>query len=1047
MTQPIQAWWLDAVPLLVAASAYLGVVGGAVVGAALAVAGLRGLGRRRVAAVDVDEGVDLPAELGRAHDALGIGLVLLKHVERRFGVDVGALILVADDAAAARGLVGRTRGAPIEGFDDVAFDLRHEASGVATVVHDAAPFAVYDAVASPALHRELVEKSGIKSAAFIPLIAEERVAAVLVVGTTGKPRAFTAQELNALQVTAAEAALALDRARTTSELAEALRRERRRMSQQSGLLRAAQALTSDLHLDTVLERLVSLLAELLAADAADCYLLDAERGVLRCAAVQGLSEDVLGFEFDADRGLAGRALAEGRPVTAEHYGRLDLPVPNDAYADFDAALVAPMRWGDTVQGVLGVGARGTRRFDDEDADLVQAYAGLASLALANAQAFEARSRQAQVQRGFFRIAAALGQSLSLEPTLEAVAQAANDALGGSFAAVLMPRGSALELVGAAAIPQELRTALADGLPEGGRVLARAAEDDRILASTDLDGDDRFDREWQELARRCAFRALIAVPVASPRAESCGLVLVFFVDPRPFSDEDIELARHLADAARGALERSELFEAERTQRSLSQQLARTGRTLATELDPAAVLDEVVQQAPALLAADAAAIRTLEDDDLIVSAAWGDAAEAAVGGRSAATAWLSGDVVQSRAPVVVEDASQDPRLLAADSILASGHSAFVGVPLAGLDGTLHGVLAVYARRPRTWRPEEIDALQALAGNTAAALSSAELYSRVSVEKERSVAILANVADGIVAVDRDGHVVLWNPAAEEITGVPADEALGRTPAQVLQRTLESDDAATASGPRLVSITRGGEEVWLSLSEAVMRDPLGVVAGRIFAFRDISADRMVEQVKSDFVAAVSLQLRAPLTSIYGFAETLLRQDVLFGDEERQTFLRYIATESERLTGIVDQLLNVARLDAGDLHVEPEAIDVASVVSEVVETVGEAGAGNGHRLEVDLPTEPLAAEADREKLRQVFSILVENALKYSPDGGTVTVGARRKEDAVEVRVVDEGIGIPAAVGLFIAKELVTAMGGRIWVESAEGEGASFAFELPAVRE
>src|SRR5436309_989646 len=218
------------------------------------------------------------------------------------------------------------------------------------------------------------------------------------------------------------------------------------------------------------------------------------------------------------------------------------------------------------------------------------------------------------------------------------------------------------------------------------------------------------------SRRCAFRALIGVPVASPRAESCGLVLVFFVDPRPFSDEDIELARHLADAARGALERSELFEAERTQRSLSQQLARTGRTLATELDPAAVLDEVVQQAPALLAADAAAIRTLEDDDLVVSAAWGEGADAAVGARSAASAWLSGDVVQSRAPVAVDDASRDERLLAADAILASGYSAFLGVPLAGPDGTLHGVLAVYARKPRVWRPEEIDALHALAGNTA-------------------------------------------------------------------------------------------------------------------------------------------------------------------------------------------------------------------------------------------------------------------------------------------------------------------------------------------
>ncbi|TML66732.1 MAG: histidine kinase, partial [Actinobacteria bacterium] len=239
----------------------------------------------------------------------------------------------------------------------------------------------------------------------------------------------------------------------------------------------------------------------------------------------------------------------------------------------------------------------------------------------------------------------------------------------------------------------------------------------------------------------------------------------------------------------------------------------------------------------------------------------------------------------------------------------------------------------------------------------------------------------------------------------------------------------------------------------------------------RDISTDRMVEQVKSDFVAAVSHALRTPLTSIYGFAETLLRQDVLFGEEERRIFLGYIASESERLTGIVDQLLNVARLDAGDLHVEPVPIDVGSVVSELIETVEEAGAVDGHRLEIDLPTEPLAAEADREKLRQVFSILVENALKYSPDGGKVTVAARRTSDGVEVRVVDEGAGIPVTeqerifrkfyraestvrngaggtgLGLFIARELVTAMGGRIWVESAEGEGSSFAFELPVARE
>src|SRR5206468_2403339 len=298
-------------------------------------------------------------------------------------------------------------------------------------------------------------------------------------------------------------------------------------------------------------------------------------------------------------------------------------------------------------------------------------------------------------------------------------------------------------------------------------------------------------------------------------------------------------------------------------------------------------------------------------------------------------------------------------------------------------------------------------ALAGNASAALASAELYQRVALEKERSVAILANIADGIVAVDREGRVVLWNEAAERITGVRAADAIGRSTAQVLHRTLESGDetSADAGGDRLLSIRRGDDDVWLSLTEAIMRDPAGGVSGRIFAFRDISAERVVEQMKSDFVTAVSHELRTPLTSIYGFAETLLRQDVLFGEEERRTFLGYIASESDRLTTIVDQLLNVARLDTGDLQVNLAPTDVRAVVSEVVQTAEQAPAANWHDFFVDLPEHPLDAEADGDKLRQILSNLVDNAIKFSPEGGRVTVAARINDEVVEVRVVDEGIG------------------------------------------
>jgi PAS domain S-box-containing protein len=736
-----------------------------------------------------------------------------------------------------------------------------------------------------------------------------------------------------------------------------------------------------------------------------------------------------------------------------------------------AVLAVPIVIFDDLIGVLALHRNTPGRWSNEEIALTEAVAREIGLAVRVTQLLRESAQRMDQQGALFRIAAHLGESLSLSDTLEGLAQAANEALGGAFSAVLMPRGGTLELTAATGLPPVLVAALEDGLPPSADCLRAAAHEGRPLASPDITRDDRFEQPWREQATAAEYRALLAVPAASPRAEDAGLVLVFFAEEREFTDDDLELARHLADEARGALERSELFEAERTARALSQQLARTGGVLATELDPAAVLEEVVQQAPALLGADACAVRTLEDDELVVSAASGEGAEEAVGSRASVTGRLSGDVFQSRSPLAVEDVTEDERLGGADAFLIAGYAAFLGVPLSGPEGSLAGVLSVYARKPRKWRPEEVEALLALAGNTSAALANAELYSRVSLEKERSVAILANIADGIVAVDRDGRVVLWNSAAEEISGVAQEEAIGRTTVQVLQRQLESAEAETPSGQRLISITRGGEEVWLSLSEAVMRDPLGAVAGRIFAFRDISADRMVEQVKSDFVAAVSHELRTPLTSIYGFAETLLRQDIPFGEEERRIFLGYIASESERLTEIVDQLLNVARLDAGDLQVELGRIDVGSVVSELVETVEESGVMNGHRFEIDLPEEPLAAEADPDKVRQIFNILVENALRYSPGGGTVTVGARRSDDRVEVRVVDQGIGIPAAererifrkfyraesaardgaagtgLGLFIAKELVTAMGGRIWVESTEGEGSSFSFELPAARE
>lgn len=904
---------------------------------------------------------------------------------------------------------------------------------------------------------ETLRRIGTKSVVATPMLAFDQPIGVLGLHrAVGGP--WSDGEIALVESVARELALAINSARLLDE-------NRRRLLEQTALLRAAQVVTSELELESVLQRLVDEVARLLDCEAADCYLLDPERGTLRCAAVHGLEPELVGAEFSADQGLAGQAVRERAPALSGDYGELQNSVPHQAYRGYAGAIVAPMLWSDQIRGVLGAGTREDRAFTGSDAALLEAFATLAALALRNAESFEEHSRQARIQRVFYDISSLLAAPISQAETLRAVARAATEALGGDSAALLMPSEGAFELAASHGLADEVVPVIEEAAARAAEPFATCARSSTVIAAPALAEDERFDAGWREVGASAGYGALLAVPVGAP-GDRAGLVIVFFAETRRFSDYDLELALNLAGTARGALERSELYESERRARGLAQQLARTGTLLTTELDPAAVLDEIVAQAPALLGADAAVVRLLEDEELVVSAAGGEVPDDLVDSRAPATGWAAADAIQTLAPVAVGDVEAEGPA-ASDPAVAAGYRAFLAVPLVGSEGGPQGVLSVYARRPRSWHSDEVEALNALAGNASAALASAELYQRVALEKERSVAILANIADGIVAVDREGRVVLWNDAAERITGVRAADAIGRSTAQVLQRTLESGDE-TERGDRLLSIRRGDDDVWLSLTEAIMRDPAGGVAGRIFAFRDISAERVVEQMKSDFVTAVSHELRTPLTSIYGFAETLLRQDVLFNQEERRTFLGYIASESERLTTIVDQLLNVARLDTGDLQVNLAPTDVRAVVSDVVQVAEQAPSANGHDFVVDLPEESLDAEADGDKLRQIIANLVDNAVKFSPEGGKVVVAARANGEVAEVRVVDEGIGIPeeeqrriftkfyrgetmtrdpsttgTGLGLFIARGLVSAMGGRMWVDSREGAGSSFAFELP----
>ena len=450
-----------------------------------------GQGRRTDATKEFESVSRVADVLSRTADVEGAARALLDELAELFDLGFAALTFVSDDARHASGYLARAGGEDIDWWRDLRLELDREPSGIASAVFEATALTVYDTASSGVVSRRLADAVGAKSAAFIPLLVEERVTAVISIATLDEPRVFSREDLAVMQTLAAEAAVALERLRAGVALEEALKRNEEQLAQQTALLRAAHALSSELDLPVVLQRLADQLAQLLDADAADCYLLDSERGLFRCVAVHGFDPSLLSFEFPAGQGLAGAAVREGRPLIESAYGEISAPVPHAAYDGFTDVIAAPMFWSDEVRGVLGVGRREGRPFTDRDAEILEAFAGLASLALRNAEMFTQSARQARIQQGFYRIASVLGQSLSRPATLEAVAEAAAEALGGSSAAVLVLSSGRLDAVGGYELPADLREILAERAWGTQSPLFRAALEGRIVVSSSISDDERL----------------------------------------------------------------------------------------------------------------------------------------------------------------------------------------------------------------------------------------------------------------------------------------------------------------------------------------------------------------------------------------------------------------------------------------------------------------------------------------------------------------------------------------------------------------------------
>jgi two-component system, OmpR family, phosphate regulon sensor histidine kinase PhoR len=449
----------------------------------------------------------------------------------------------------------------------------------------------------------------------------------------------------------------------------------------------------------------------------------------------------------------------------------------------------------------------------------------------------------------------------------------------------------------------------------------------------------------------------------------------------------------------------------------------------------------------------------------------------GAMLAASGAAGAQAIHAQEPVLVSEVDEkelasfgfDERQLEVARALSP--RSYVTVPLIAR-GEVFGSISLVTGGDsgRVYGEDDLALAEALGRQAAAAIDNARLYDEAQ-RRSRAARALEAVGDGVVLVDRTGVIRLWNPAAATITGRAEADVLGRPIDDVIPHWSELAARVPVAGAvgepvraETVPVEVEGRELWISVSG------VGLEEGTVYAFRDLTEERALEELKADFVATVSHELRTPLAAIYGSAQTIRRDDIALEPEIQDQLLAVIASESDRLGTIVNDLLVAARLDAGQLPFKAEDCDPVELATSVVETA-RTHVSEGVRLELQAPEPVPNVVADPGQLRQVLVNLVDNAIKYSPEGGRValTISANGTEEAtVRFAVADAGLGIPAAehrrifekfyrldpdmtrgiggtgLGLYICRELVRRMDGRIWVESKLGEGSSFFVELPA---
>jgi PAS domain S-box-containing protein len=970
----------------------------------------------------------------------------------------------------------------------------------------------------------------LRSMILVPLVVAGQLIGVL---TSDKPtpHSFTDTDLVVLSTLADQAAVAIDNAR----LFEA-ERDQRALAETLRDLSAGLARTLNVSdvLERMLTE-VGRVVPHDAANIMMIEEPGSQAQVVRCRGYDriepGLSAAVMQLRFAVrDTINLRQVLDTGRTLivsdTRQYAGWVETPQT----AWVRSYLCAPLVTRNQVIGFFNLDSAAPGFFTNAHAERLLAFAAQSAVAIENARLYEETRRRLQDQSLLYEAGQAISSSLEFNQVLETMSQQLVRATNAQLILIQMWDRSTDQV---RTIYQKLRTM--EGLENLDLLEKPFAPTDYLKVAQYLRdrrnislrlNDDELDPLLRARMQEIGLLWTVEVPIVS-RDEVLGLVRLGDTRfDRLLSDSEVQLIETLINQAAVAMSNARLYdqifkftqELEGRVEERTRELARANEDLKMERDQVETLFRIASELSTSLDLDRVLNRALELVVVAAGATHGSillvdpqtdvlVARAVLGGDRIPSMGkptpfrrgegLAGWAIVNRQSAIIPDVYDDPRWVEHDERVRKYRSALV-VPLSVSDDVLGAMLLLH-NDTDYFKDFHLRMVSAASSQVATAINNAELYRYIreqaellggmlraqQVEGSKSQAILESVTDGVMVSDGNGRVILFNAAAERILDIKRDEAVGRAIDDMLglyaaqggkwlQQVREWHASAEARRrtpvlSQRIDLKAEKRYITVTVAPVTMSDEY---LGSVSVFRDITAEVEADRAKTEFISTVSHELRTPMTSIKGYADLLLIGAAGAVNENQQRFLSVIKSNADRLSVLVNDLLDISRIESGRVKLELKPIAIEPLLEAVITSLHSRFDEKHLTVQVALPDGDLPRVlADRDRAMQIFTNLVSNAYQYTPPGGSVTVSAHDEGEFIRIDVADTGIGIApdsqgkvferfyrvddpnvnefpgTGLGLAIVKSLVEMHEGRIWLHSEVGRGTTFSVTLRAVRE